>query len=382
MNTQTLHARHFALWVACVAALTCAGWWLSPLHAHAAVEPATTAVVQHAHGQVIVPGNSPLRRTLAIQALEAQVVAVPFSLPATVEADPARLVKVLPPAAGRIASLDKALGDAVKLGDVLLRIEAPDLMQATSDAQKAKSALALARQALARQRELASAEIAAQRELEQAENDFAQAASEAARADAKLAQLGAAAPARAQGATLSVRSPLTGRVVELSAARGAYWNDATASLMTVADLSSVFVTASVDERDLGAVFVGQPATVAFDAYPGESMPAKVRYVGEMLDPDTRKARVRMLFDNRDGRLRPGMFARATFMAKAHPGLLVPASTVVQSGFDSRVFVEVSPWHFEPRVVQVGPKLGDSLEILAGLRPGERVVVKDGVLLND
>jgi cobalt-zinc-cadmium efflux system membrane fusion protein len=122
--------------------------------------------------------------------------------------------------------------------------------------------------------------------------------------------------------------------------------------------------------------------VSFDAYPGEPMKAQVRYIGELLDPDTRKLKLRMRFDNHDGRLRPGMFAKATFLSKAHRGLLLPAAAVVQSGFRDRVFVEVAPWRFEPREVRLGAAVGGQVEVVAGLRAGERVVRSDGVLLDD
>ena len=122
--------------------------------------------------------------------------------------------------------------------------------------------------------------------------------------------------------------------------------------------------------------------VSLDAYPGQPLVGAVRYVGELLDPDTRRVKVRMRFDNRDGRLKPGMFAKATFLAKAHSGVLVPLTAVVQNGFNARVFVEVQPWRFEPRIVQLGPRVGDKVEIASGLKAGERVVIKDGVMLND
>lgn len=388
MNVNASHARHAVLGLLGAAAAAAAVWWLSPLGAHAADAPATPApVLEHAGNQIIVGERSPLRKTLAIQRVAQQTVEVPFALPATVEADPARLVKVLPPVAGRIVSLDKRLGDPVRRGDVLFRIDSPDLGQALSDQQKAKAALDLARRALDRQRELGSADIAAAREIEQARSDYEQAASELARAQARLAQMGAAAVGggdahAGQGHVLSVRSPIAGRVVDLSAAAGAYWNDATAPLMTVADLSTVFVTAGADEKDVGAVFAGQTAQVAFDAYPGQTFAGRVCCVGDLLDPDTRRVKVRLPFDNRDGRLKPGMFATATFLAKAHPGLLVPLTAVVQSGFYPRVFVEAQPWHFEPRVVQLGSRVGQRVEVASGLKADERIVVKDGVLLND
>jgi cobalt-zinc-cadmium efflux system membrane fusion protein len=370
--------------VACAAiAAAAAPLWLYASKAGSADPPKeTAAITRHLEGQVLVPENSPLRRTLSIQPVAEQVVQAAFTLPATVEADPAKWVKVLPPVAGRIVSLDKQLGDATRAGDVLFRLESADLAQAFSDSQKAQAALALTQKALGRQKELAAAEISSARDVEQAQSDFDQARSETTRATDRLAQLGAAAHGAVDGRVLAVRSPIAGHVVELTAARGAYWNDVTAALMTVADLSSVFITSSVDERNLGSVHVGQSAKVAISAYPDQPLDAKVRYVGELLDPDTRRVKVRMLVDNKDGRLKPGMFATATFLAKAHRGLLVPQTAVVQSGFYSRVFVEVSPWRFEPRVVQLGAKSGADVEIVTGIKAHERVVVKDGVLLDD
>jgi len=383
-----------ALLVICAVALIAIGvaWWFMASRAHAAeaAKAVPVRVLEHVGAQVVVPEGSPLRQSLVVAGADAQAIEVPLSLPAVVEADPAKLVKVSPPVTGRVASLDKGLGDAVRVGDVLFRIDSADLAQARSDAQKARSTLALATQSLERQRALGASGIAANREIEQARNDFDQAQSEVARTGARLMQLGAgqadkpdAGPGTAgTGRLLAVRSPVAGRVIDLSAAQGAYWNDATASLMTVADLSRVFVTASAGEADLKALFVDQPVRVVLDAFPGEALSGTVRYIGEVLDPDTRRVKVRMVFDNRDGRLKPGMFANATFLSKPHNGLLVPMDAVVQSGLHSRVFVEASPWHFEPRVVRVGPRVGDRIEVLAGLKSGERVVVQDGVLLDD
>ncbi len=279
-------------------------------------------------------------------------------------------------------SLNKQLGDEVKAGDVLFTLDSADLAEATSTAAKAQAALVLAKKNLDRLHELDKSEITPRRDFEQAQNDYAQAVSEAERANNKLAQLGAKGGAKVSGGhILSVRSPISGRVVELNGATGGYWNDSNASVMTVADLSRVFVTANVQEKDLSKVYVGQAAAVKLDAY-AEPLAAKVRYVGEMLDPDTRTVKVRMVFDNKDGRLKPGMFAQATLQGQPHTGVIVPMSALVQSGFNTRTFVEVAPWQFQARVVKTGAQVGDKIEILAGLKAGERVVTKDGVLLND
>ncbi|MGM3276213.1 efflux RND transporter periplasmic adaptor subunit [Ralstonia sp. 24A2] len=357
-------------------------WGALSLHAKEPSAPAAAAL-QRKDDRIVIPESSPLRRSLVVTAASEDAVSAAFVLPASVEADPGKLVKVLPPLSGRIVSLNKQLGDEVKAGDVLFTLDSADLAEATSTAAKAQAALVLAKKNLDRLHELDKSEITPRRDFEQAQNDYAQAVSEAERANNKLAQLGAkGGGAKVSGGhILSVRSPISGRVVELNGATGGYWNDSNASVMTVADLSRVFVTANVQEKDLSKVYVGQSAAVKLDAYV-EPLAAKVRYVGEMLDPDTRTVKVRMVFDNKDGHLKPGMFAQTTLQGQPHMGVIVPMSALVQSGFNTRTFVEVAPWQFQARVVKTGAQVGDKIEILSGLKAGERVVTKDGVLLND
>ncbi|MTV37040.1 efflux RND transporter periplasmic adaptor subunit [Duganella radicis] len=350
---------------------------------HAKETPAAedTPSLLHEGDLLRIPEQSPLRRSLAVSTIDEQSIAAPFTLPALVEADPGRLVKVAPPLAGRIVSLNKQLGDTVQAGEVLFTIDAADMAQAGADHAKAQAALSLAQRNLQRQQEMAQSELAAKRDVEQAQGDYDSAAAEAVRAAARLAQLGARGGTGSSGSRIAVRAPIAGRVVELAAAAGAWWNDASAPLMTVADLSRVFISASAQEKDLAQLYVGQQASIKLDAWP-QPLTGQVRYIGEMLDPDTRTIKVRLPFDNRDGRLKPGMFAEATLLARPHQGLLVPMSAVIQSGFTSRTFVEVKPWQFVPRDLQLGAQIGEQVEVLAGLKPGERIVTKDGVLLND
>ena len=344
--------------------------------------PPADATVQHTGDQIRVPDGSPVRKALQVAAVEEHTIERPITVPGVVEADPVKLVKIVPPVSGRITHIVKHLGDQVSRGDPLLVIDSADLAQAFSDVTKADAAERLALRSLDRQKELMAAEIAARKDFEQAESDFAQAQSEGQRARARLAQLGVSAK-DASAREYTLRSPIVGRVVDMTAAEGGFWNDTNAPLMTVADLSSVWVSASVQEKDLSAVFVDQDAVISLNAYEGESIKGKVRYVGEVLDPDTRTVKARIAVDNSSGRFRPGMFAKVVFHGKAHQAVAVPAAALVQSGFDTRVYVEQSPGLFQTRVVQTGAHLeDDSIEILSGLKAGERVVIKEGVLLND
>ena len=356
---------------------------------------AKDGATQRSGSTLTVPANSPLRLALQVAAVAESDVVRPITVPGVIEADASRLIRVVPPVSGRIERLYKRLGDAVHVGDVLFTLESADLASAISDAAKAQAALNLTNRNLARLQELVAAEIAARKDLEQAQSDQAQAMSEARRAQARLTQLGIAAPTTAitaataasgstpaTGRVYTMKAALAGHVIEQTGAQGGFWNDTTAPVMTIADLSRVWLTASVQEKDLAAVFVGQDTQISLNAYPGEPLVGKVAYIAQVLDADTRTVKVRVALANPAGRLRPGMFASAVFSAAKHRAVTVPALALIQDGFNTRVFVEHAPWSFESRIVKTGAQIGAQVEIESGLKAGERIVVKDAVLLHD
>ncbi|MGX9774648.1 efflux RND transporter periplasmic adaptor subunit [Janthinobacterium aestuarii] len=374
MNTTTRNA----LGASCALALAC-----SALAGCARPTPAATPPAQSMHlddGSIAVDKMSPLRQRLQIAAVQEQDIATQTQAPGSIEAMPEKLVKITPPLAGRITRLQRALGDSVKAGDPLFTLDSAELSAAYADDSKAKSILLQARQELERQKTLFDAEIAARKEYEAAQAAYDQAGSDARASADKLAQYGAGA--RGTRRDYVLRSPIAGTVIAMEGAQGGYWNDINAPVMTVADLSTVWLSANVAERDLAQVAVGQAASISVDAWPGKAFEGKVAYVGAVLDPETRTVKVRVAIDNRAGAFKPGMFAHAGFAGASRRALLVPAAAVLQSGPSTRVMVERSPLVFTPRTVQVGASHGEQVEIVSGLRAGERIVVKEGVLLND
>ena len=332
--------------------------------------------------QVTVPEYSAIRSRLAVAAVAEREMRRDVVLPAVVEADPARLIKVLPPVAGRVIQLKVQLGERVTAGQPLVVIDSPDLAGAYADYERAKAGIAYARKNLDRQRGLAKIGGAAEKDLQQAENDFASAEAELRRSGARLKQIGVDADTTAQSRTVTVAAPMAGSVIELDVGPGAYWNDATASLMTIADLRTVWVTASVPESDTAFVAKGQAVDVTFPAYPDAPLQGEVLFVSDVLDPDTRRTKVRIAFDNRETRLRPGMFANVTFHAPARRAAVLPTSALVLRDERSQVYVETAPWTFEARTVDIGFQQGDEVVLRSGVAAGERVVVKGGVLLGD
>ena len=333
-------------------------------------------------GSIEVNKMAPLRQRLQVEPVLEREIATETEAPGSIEAMPEKLVRITPPVAGRITHLQRSLGDSVKAGDALFTLDSAELSAAYAEHGKASSALLQARQELQRQKTLFEAEIAARTDYEAAQASYDQANSDAQASADKLAQYGAGTGARGSRRDYVLRSPIAGSVIAMDGAQGGYWNDINAPVMTVADLSTVWLSANVAEKDLAQVAVGQAARIHVDAWPGKSFDGKVAYVGAVLDAETRTVKVRVAIDNRAGAFKPGMFARAAFTGASRRAIVVPASALLQGGLETRVMVERTPLHFAPKVVQVGASHDGQVEIVSGLRAGERIVVKEGVLLND
>ena len=350
--------------------------------APASAQRSESAMLIRDGARIVVPEASPLRGKLTIAAIADKEIQRTLALPAVVEADPTRTVKVLPPVTGRVTGLMVQLGGRVVQGQEIAVIDSGDLAQAYADIEKARSMLTLTKKALDRQLGLEKAGGTAIKDREQAQSDHAQATAELERAESRLRAMGVPADQKEQSRLLSMKAPVSGSVIDLQVAPGAFLNDATAAIMTIANLDTVWVTANVPEKDTALVTKGQDVNVVFSAYPSETFAGKVLFVSDVLDPDTRRTKVRIAFENPDIRLKPNMFANATFLAPMRMAQVVPTSALVLKDESDQVFVEVAPWAFEARTVEVGFQQGDQAIIERGLKAGERVVVKGGVLLND
>src|SRR5579871_1085050 len=129
-------------------------------------------------------------------------------------------------------------------------------------------------------------------------------------------------------------------------------------LYAIADLSTVWVNAQVFQNDLGSVKVGAPATIAADTYPGRSITGRVDFIYPDVDMATRTARVRVVLQNPDPPLSPGMFVKVALKVPMGEQLVIPSSGVLQSGNRQIAFVDRGDGYLEPRDVQLGSRVGD------------------------
>jgi cobalt-zinc-cadmium efflux system membrane fusion protein len=333
------------------------------------------------NGRIKVPEGSPLRKELAVQPVESRQAPHAMVFPANVEADPAHTANVLPPFTGKLMELKVGLGDHVTKGQLLAVMDSGDFAQAHADAEKARDALDLAKKSLDRARAVKAAGGNATKDLESAQSGYNQALAEFNGAQTRLAAVGGA-QAGATQRLMQIVAPTSGYVTALSASPGAYVNDVTAAMMTVSNLDSVWITANVPESDVGMVAKGEKMDAMLAAYPGQLFHGTVAFVNPVLQADTRRDLVRAMFANADGKLKPNMYANASIDVPQPAQVFVPESALLMNNDNISVFIEVSPWTFERRTVDLSYDDNGDTRVLKGLKAGDRVVVRGGVLLND
>jgi multidrug efflux pump subunit AcrA (membrane-fusion protein) len=182
--------------------------------------------------------------------------------------------------------------------------------------------------------------------------------------------------------TLRVNAPIDGVVVEKMAVRG-QMVDAGMKLYRLADLGIVWVQSQIYEQDLALLKLGQEAEVSLSYLPDRKFRGRITYIYPTLDEKTRTARVRMEFHNPGLFLKPGMFATVEIHAELEPdALLVPDTAILRSGDKNTVFVALEGGKFEPRNVTIGARSeNDQIQVLSGLKEGERVVTSGQFMLD-
>jgi cobalt-zinc-cadmium efflux system membrane fusion protein len=333
------------------------------------------------------PGEVKLKEVpdfVKIAEVEVSSEAAPTEATAKVAFDEGRVSRIGTPVSGRVLELRVQPGDHVRKGQPLLVIASPDAESAFADWIAARADAALAEKNLERQRRLLADQAVSQREVLQAEGEATKARAGRARALGRLEILGIS-PDDPDGkpSRYLLRAPIDGVVVERPANPGMEVRaDAGTSLVTVADLSRLWVLADVFERDLGAVVKGGRAEVHVAAWPGRVWEGKVAHVGDVVDPQSRTVKVRVEVENPDQKLKPEMFARVTLRgAPAAPALTVPSQAVLSDGAASAVVVALGAGRFQRRTIETGPERDGTVRVLAGLVPGERVVVDGAIYLS-
>lgn len=344
-------------------------------------------------GVVEIPPDSPKLRQIRVEAVRVErLPADEFTAPAKLEFNPNRISRVVLPAPGRVAEVFVAFGDAVEKGAPLLTLESPEADQAAAEFVRAELTLTAVRAELAKAQQdyervldlfhgdaIAKKEVlAAETALSQAKAAVAQAETSRQQALARLELLGLR-PGQPRP-RITVRAPLSGKVTEFNVVAGEYRNDTSQPVMTIADLSTVWVAADVPEASIRLVQLGERFEVRLNAFPGEVFQSRVARIADSVDPANRTLKVWAELDNRSGRFRPEMFGTVRHVEAERDVPVAPVGAVVQMEGREAVFVEEAAGRFRAVPVRTGRRAGDRVPVLEGLRAGDRIVVDGAMLL--
>jgi cobalt-zinc-cadmium efflux system membrane fusion protein len=300
--------------------------------------------------------------------------------------------QVFPPYQGRIVKLFAMLGDNVKRGQPLLTIESPDLIQAESSLIAAAGVSDLTTHALERAKQLFELQGMAEKDLQQAISDqqTAEGALKAARDAVAVfgkseSEIDRMVKTRTIDPYLVVPSPITGRITARTAAPGDFVQPGNVPApYSVADISRIWMNASVTESDMPRVRKGQQVHVSVMAFPGSVFDGEISMVGATVDPQLHRGLVRAEIDDPKHELLPGMFASFVIVTGAPvSAVAVPVDGIVREGDGTMtVWFATDGHHFRKGMVKVGLQHGGYDQILEGVGSGARIVTKGAVFLDN
>ncbi len=335
---------------------------------------------------------------LTIAPVRAGVDAALVRASGAIAADGDHSTPVLLPFSGQVQAVYVEPGQRVAQGQPLLRIASPEMVDARNAlaaavAQQAATAetLKVAEANAARQKAIYETAGGALKDFSQAQADLAsaQAAARSAASAVRAAQSHLAIFGRGEGGNAGqpatvYRAPVAGVIADRSVAAGQFVvSGNTTPLMTITNPARVWLVAQLAESDAALVHVGDRVEVTTPALPGRTFAARIDNVGAALDPNSHRLPVRATIDNADGALKPQMFASFSIRRqRGDDAILAPASAVIHEGDNARVWVEGKDRLLYARPVTTGPSDGGMTRILSGLKPGDRIVTKGALFVNE
>src|SRR5713226_650863 len=342
-------------------------------------EAPPAAKVEHEEDVNVVRVDHPEQFPLATSAAYASTTQL--SATGTVLPDISRTVPVISIATGRVVEIHARLGDAVKKGQLLLRVQSADMSGAFSDYRKAVADEQLARTQWERSKLLFDKGAVSLNDLQVAQDAEAKAKVDVENTSERLRVLGG--DINHPAAIVEIRAPASGVITDqqVTTASGVA-GLSSPNPFTISDLSYVWILCDIYENDLANVHVGETAEVRLNAYPDKVFTGRISNVGPVLDPSLRTAKVRIEVRN-PGLMRIGMFVSAIFRGeKRETRAAIPATAILHLHDRDWVYVPVSGNKFRRVEVTAGDNLPNKMQdIVSGIQPGQQVVSNALVLQN-
>lgn len=294
---------------------------------------------------------------------------------------PTLYASIASPFAGRVSQCYVHIGQNVEKGMRLFDITCPGFTSAQKEYFQTRSTLELAKKDLFRKKDLTLNGVSSQKELEEAQTALLIAEKDLENAEAALRVYQVEnLDDMKLGQPLTVRAPITGHLIENNIVCGQYLKEEADPIAVVADLSHVWISAQVKEKDIRYITEGEKLSIEVSAYPGIHIEGRVFHIEESLDDTTRSIQVLSVCKNENEMLKLGMYVTACFNTEAVEMPIIPETALLQGVDSNYVFVEVSPSNYVRRNVKIEATTEKGVVVSEGLLPGERIITKGGYCL--
>jgi cobalt-zinc-cadmium efflux system membrane fusion protein len=281
----------------------------------------------------------------------------------------------------RISEIHVRIGDWVKAGQKLVTLQSEEVGTAKSEFYKAMADYELAKVNFEREKRLSDRGVGARKNFLASEAGLKVAEANLNAAEKKLHVLGfteeqvkTISETHQINPIITLFAPIGGKVIENRAILGAMVDQET-EILTILDPTVLCIDAEIYEQDIAKIQIGQEVEVSVPAYPGETFVGKIRYISDVLNEETRTITVRTEVENRGYKLKPGMFADIKIILdNQSKALVLPREAILDDKEYKIVFLEINEKYF-PKVVEIGAKENDLVEILSGVKEGDKVVTK-------
>ncbi|AZA80576.1 efflux RND transporter periplasmic adaptor subunit [Chryseobacterium lactis] len=329
---------------------------------------------------VIVPENNPVFKKIKTETVAEQEHSDGVVSAGTIQAIPNHYAEIASPFSGRITKSFIQLGQNISAGSPLFEILSSDYFSVQKDYTDALNDVQLAEKNYKRQQDLVKHGVGIQKELDEAETDFKNKKTSLSNASSALKVYNS--KGGGIGRPLIVRAPISGEIISNKIVNGQYLKGDADPVMIIAELSKVWISGDVKEKDIRFVNTGDHVSVKVSAYPDRNITGKVYHINEIVDENTRSIKVLIECDNPDRKLKPGMYATVNFSTTPTRTIMIPVTALMQQDSSQYVWVKTGKNQFTKRSVTTGETDQKTVRITSGLKVGETIMTEGGIYMLD
>ncbi|SHM33322.1 membrane fusion protein, cobalt-zinc-cadmium efflux system [Chryseobacterium carnipullorum] len=325
---------------------------------------------------VIISENNPVLKKIITETVTEQQYSKNITSAGTIETIPNNYAEIASPFSGRVIRSFINIGQTVKAGSPIFEILAPGYSSVRKDYSDAMNDVRLAEKNYKRQQDLFRHGVGIQKELEEAETEYQNKKTSLSNVSSTLNTYNS----KGSGGTYIIKAPISGEIISNKIVTGQYLKEDSEPVVIIAELSKVWVTGAVKEKDIRFISPGDPVSVKINTYPDMEITGKVYHISELVDEDTRSIKVLIQCDNPQRKLKPGMFAAVTYSAGTEKAVIIPSQALMQQGDRQYVWIKTGRNEFTKRFINPGSTSEKATMISSGLQPGDIIMIQGGIYM--